>query len=107
MKIVNCLALLVAFGMQLPVAPSSLNVGQEQVATLAEVPAELSDAAMESVVGEWFGRKAACVGAFAGIAAAAVVGAGVIAVTGGTGILGVVILGQVAKVSAVACLAAF
>jgi len=106
MKIVNSLVLLVALGAQMPMAfadqqSPSANVRHERAEAPAEVPAELSVAAMEEVVGG-LSRRTKCLLFFGTVAAVGITAT--IVTGGGAGILGGVIVGQIGKVGATACL---
>ncbi|MDE2689333.1 MAG: hypothetical protein OXI49_02405 [Acidobacteriota bacterium] len=108
MKIVNSLVVLVALGVQMPITfadrqPSSVKVEHEHVEAPAEVPAELSTAAMEEVVGGFgLSRRTKCLLFFGTVAAVGITAT--IVTGGGAGILGGVIVGQIGKVGAAACL---
>lgn len=106
MKIVSSLALLVALGVQTPMAfanrqASSVKVEHERAEALTEAPAELSVAAMEEVVGG-LSRRTKCLLFFGTVAAVGITAT--IVTGGGAGILGGVIVGQIGKVGAAACL---
>ncbi|MYB20336.1 MAG: hypothetical protein F4Y16_15350 [Holophagales bacterium] len=106
MKIVNSVALLVALGVQMPMAfadsqPASVKVGHEHVEALSEAASELSVAAMEEIVGG-LSRRTKCLLFFGTVATVGITAT--IVTGGGAGILGGVIVGQIGKVGATACL---
>ncbi len=108
MKITSCFALLVALGVQIPIASAGrhpMQGGHGRTEAAAEVPAEISVADLEDVVGGLANRWK-CALFFAGIAAMGITGVAVTLATGGAGgvVLGGVLLTKASQLGALACL---